>query len=84
LILYENEAGDILSFSYGAIDDLLQVNNEGVDYSEVVIDNITYYVFNANTPDSVNMIVWDKNDLRFTLGGDISVDELLKIADSVK
>jgi hypothetical protein len=84
LILYDNEAGDILSFSYGSTDDLLQVNNENVDYSEVVIDNIIYYVFIANSIDYVNMVVWEKDNLRFSVDGNIPTDELIKIAASVK
>jgi hypothetical protein len=82
MTIYENN-DDILSFAYASDSDLMQVNNESVDYSEVVYGGVSYSVFTANSSGYANMVVWDKDGLRFSVDGNIPTDELIKMAESV-
>jgi hypothetical protein len=83
-IIYCNEFDEMISFVYASDTDLLQVNSEDVDYVEIVSNNIAYYLFTANSDDYVNMIVWDKDGLRYSVDGNIPLNELLMIAESVE
>ncbi len=52
-------------------------------YTEkTVINNITY--FYSSVPSQYNSIFWIKNDYVYQIDGELSMDELLKIAQEVK
>ena len=58
------------------------LDNENNYAEDIVMNNITYiYSLDKNNKGS---IIWNKNDYVYEIFGDISKDELLKIAESIK
>lgn len=85
-ILYYNNEGQCLDFSYGAIDDGLEVNNEDMDFLKITGSKgeIIYYLRARNTVDEGSM-TWISEDglLKFNLMGNFTQEELLKIQKEI-
>ena len=58
--------------------DIIDVNSENMNAEEITVNNITYIVI-CNETNGGN-ILWFDNDMLYILDGNISKDELLKIA----
>lgn len=81
---YGNSSGVSIDFSYIPSDASVSVDSEGMEYSAVVQNDITYHIFSATDEHKENIIVWDYDGYRFTVIGDFYTDEMLKMAFSIK
>ncbi len=60
----------------------IKFNTEGGNIEEITIDNITYsYSTNSATLDS---IIWTENDYIYQIEGNLSKEEMFKIAENLK
>ncbi|GHU40050.1 hypothetical protein FACS1894111_00050 [Clostridia bacterium] len=83
-ISYSDTSGTPLSFDAVPADaSSIAVNNEGVIYGQTIIDGLVYHTFTADSDSQGNTVVWDKDGYRLVLGGGVSIDTLLKMAQSV-
>ena len=84
--LYYNDEGQCLDFSYGAIDDGLEVNNENMDFLKITGSRgeIIYYL-RARNPEDESSMTWISEDglLKFNLMGNFTQEELLKIQKEI-
>jgi hypothetical protein len=98
-ILYNNyEAGEIKGIRFINSDNIIidftympgysstSVDNEYLEHSIIVENDIIYHLFEAVTADKryENMIVWDMSGYRFMITSGYYIDELIKIAFSVR
>lgn len=85
-ILYYNDINQCLYFSYGAIDDGLEVNNENMDFLKITGSKgeIIYYL-RARNPEDESSMTWISEDglLKFNLMGNFTQEELLKIQKEI-
>ncbi len=85
-ILYYNDEGQCLDFSYGAIDDGLEIDNENKDLLKITGSRgeIIYYL-RAKNPESESSMTWISEDgtLKFNLMGNFSQEELIKIQEGI-
>lgn len=85
-VLYYNDEGQCLDFSYGAIDDGLEVNNENMDFLKITGSRgeIIYYL-RARNPEDESSMTWISEDglLKFNLMGNFTQEELLKIQKEI-
>lgn len=86
-ILYYNEKDQCLDFSYGAVDDGLDIDNENKDFLKITGSRgeIIYYL-RARDPEDESSMVWLSEDgtLKFCLMGNFPEEELLKIQRSIR
>lgn len=86
-ILYYNEEGQYLDFSYGAIDDGLDIDNENKDFLKITGSRgeIIYYL-RARNPEDESSMVWLSKDgtLKFDIMGSFSQEELLRIQSNIR
>lgn len=83
-LIYENKADMDIQYGYGIRDGTeISVNNERVEFSERQIDGITYYIYKAMISDDYSTVIWSKDDYSFVLESQLSIDEIVKIAESV-
>lgn len=83
-LIYDNKDDVDIQYSYGIKDGTeISVNNERVEFSERQINGITYYIYRATIPDDYNTVIWSKDDYSFVLESQLSIDEIVKIAESV-
>ncbi|HWQ79785.1 MAG TPA: DUF4367 domain-containing protein [Anaerovoracaceae bacterium] len=83
-IWYLDSKGNTIVFTYIDQSDSASVDNENRDFYEVEAAGTIYYVFEAETSDKGNSVIWDKEGYRFTVGGQLPVSELLNIAESAE
>lgn len=85
-VLHYNDEGQCLDFSYGAIDDGLEVNNENMDFLKITGSRgeIIYYL-RARNPEDESSMTWISEDglLKFNLMGNFTQEELLKIQKEI-
>lgn len=83
---YVNSTGILVDFSYRPSDSSTSVDNENMIYSTFIENDIVYHLFEPTIKDEYEdtIIVWNKDEYRFTLIGNYDIDELIKIALSVK
>ena len=60
----------------------MEFNSEFFDSEEIIVDNIKYTYCQGN--ESVNNLIWSKNDYVYRIEGMLSKEELLKIAKTVE
>lgn len=84
--VYVNDEGWYLNFSYGAIDDGLELDNENKDFLRISgrRGEIIYYLRAKHSEDESSM-TWISEDgtLKFNLMGNFSQEELLKIQKEI-
>lgn len=84
--VYVNDEGRYLDFSYGPIDDGLEVDNENKDFLKITGNRgeIIYYL-RAKNPEEESSMTWISEDgtLKFNLMGNFSQEELLKIQKGI-
>ena len=83
-IRYSDSQGNRIAFTYVAQDDSVSVDNENRHYYEVNEAGTLYHVFKSETPDKLSTVVWDQEEYRFSVDGQISGIELLNIAKSIR
>jgi len=80
-VIFENQDGEEIWLTIIPADMLLAVNTDGIYYSEVVIEGITYHHFKAYDEDTFNStIVWYRDDYSFELFSDIDMYVLQRVA----
>ena len=75
--------GWLIHFGANDIGSKLMINSENVEPYKIHKNGITYYVSKATKEDEYNSLVWVIGRTRFDISSFESVDELLKIAESV-
>jgi hypothetical protein len=70
-------------FQYGKIEDEISLNNEDAEYSQVFDGGILYHLFIADDDSRFSSIIWDDGINLFIISGELSIDELLKIAKNI-
>jgi hypothetical protein len=83
-IRYSDSKGNTIAFTYIGQSDSASLDNENRDFYEVEAEKTIYYVFEAETSDKGNSVIWDKEGYRFTVRGQLPISELLNIAESVE
>ncbi|MCL2019951.1 MAG: DUF4367 domain-containing protein [Oscillospiraceae bacterium] len=83
VIEYNNPNGMTIEFSYRPSNFSTSTDNEDMEYSLIVNNDIIYHLFEGKIEHGESMIVWDMGGYRFTIIGNYEIDELLKIAFSV-
>jgi len=84
MMLYADADDNILQFLYDGDDNSLSVNNEMVEYGQVMKNEIVYHTFTAASDEYASSVVWDMSERRFCVAGMLPIEELLKIAQSVQ
>lgn len=83
-IWYLDSKGNSIVFAYINQSDSVSVDNENRDFYEVEVTGTTYYIFESETSDKGNTVIWDKEGYRFTIEGQSPGGELLNTAKSVE
>ncbi|MDR2043921.1 MAG: DUF4367 domain-containing protein [Clostridium sp.] len=83
-IRYANATGDTVEFKCVPNTDSLSVNNENVEYAQILHSGTVYYTFAAVLPEYTSAVVWDYDGYIFMVSGYLSTDQLLEMAWSVK
>jgi hypothetical protein len=80
---YINSVNKMFSFQYADIEYSISINNEDVIYRTLYEDGILYYIFDTLDDKHSNSVLWDNGSQIFYVYGDLSVDDLLKIAKNI-
>jgi len=72
-----------ISLVYAPIDAALSVDNEELDYTELLVDGILFHVFQSASGDKGNRLMWEEGSVRFYLTSTTPIDELILMAQSV-
>ena len=73
-----------IQYGYGAKDGTeISINNERVNFSERMIEGVTYYVYEATIDNDYSDVIWYNSNYVFILKSQLSVEEIVKIAESV-
>jgi hypothetical protein len=83
-ITYANDQGSILLFTGLDASSSTSVNNEGVEYRQVLVGETIYHTFTALTETVESTVVWDMGGIRFNISAALSMEELLRVAQSVQ
>ena len=83
MVIYNNGDSQI-SFSYCPVEMHVSVNNEDVAYEEGSVDGCRFSVFAAQIDGKDNIVVWEAEGVRLTLNSSVGVEELLRVALSVR
>ena len=60
----------------------VDLNTEILEYQTIIISSNTYYCY--TNENHTNYVIWNKNDYVYQVYGNISKEELLKIAQNIK
>jgi len=83
-IRYTNEEGSLILFKCVPNNDSLSVNNENVDYSQIMNDGVVYHTFTAISHEHQSAVVWDMDGFIFTVSSNLPIEQILEVAWSVK
>lgn len=79
---YSNTNGGTLMISKYSSTIEVDYNTEVLETETIILDNITYtYSLSEN---NIGNIIWNKNDYIYRINGDVSKEDLLKIAVTVE
>lgn len=81
---YVDDEGVTIDFSYVPSIAATYIDNTDRIYSVIIENGNTYYLFTSEVADEENVVIWDMNGYRFKVASLYSIDELTKIAFSVK
>ena len=84
-LTYESVDGDTMNFDYGVAENSsIIVDNERHTYYELNYDNVTYHYYEALDPEAdYNTLIWYSDGYRFSIVGDLSKDEIIKVAENI-
>ncbi|MDR0949473.1 MAG: DUF4367 domain-containing protein, partial [Lachnospiraceae bacterium] len=82
-IVYGNDKDEYIEFHGVSSDSSVSVNNENVNYGQFFYDGITYHTFSATSTDYKSSVVWDNGGYRFYVSGNVTIEMLLDVAQSV-
>lgn len=83
-LIYENIDNMDIRYGYGTKDGTeISINNERIDFSEITINGITFYVYEAMIDNDYSNVIWYNSNYVFMLKSQLSVEEIVKIAESV-
>lgn len=86
-IEFENEEGQMIAFIYQPVKEgyMFDMDNEHSDYSEIIMNGRTAYLFDSNTEGRPSCLIWfsEKGGVGFQLLGELTGAELIEIAESV-
>ena len=83
-LIYNNADDMDIQYGYGTKDGTkFSINNERIEFSERQINGITYYVYKAISPDDYNTVIFYYDEYIFMIDSQLSIEEIVKIAESV-
>lgn len=83
-LIYNNADDMDIQYGYGTKDGTeISINNERVNFSERMIEGVTYYVYEATIDNDYSDVIWCNFNYVFMLRSQLSADEIVKIAESV-
>jgi hypothetical protein len=83
-IIYMDSYGETLSFLVVPLDSHILVDNEEMTYAQIIVGDVTYYVFSADVDDKHNSIVWEAQGNMHSVSALLSVETLLRVAQSTQ
>ena len=84
-LIYNNADDMDIQYGYGTKDGTkFSINNERVEFSERRIGGTTYYIYKATFTDDDNTVIFCYDEYIFVIDSQLSVDEIIKIAESVQ
>lgn len=85
LIVYMNDADQtVITFQSFRVTATTAVDNEMMEYSVAIVNDVEFHIFNMTDDSSENTVVWERNEQRYIITSTISTDELMKIAVTIK
>lgn len=83
-LIYENIDNMDIRYGYGDKDGTeISINNERIEYSEKSLNGVTYHIYEAAVSDDYNTVIFCNDKYVFMIDSQLSVDEIVKIAESV-
>lgn len=84
-IEYEDLQGNDILFEYSIAEDLsLALDNEHSSYNIISINDSEAHLFESNDDSRRSYLLWIDKGYTFTIGSNIDVDEIIKIAENIK
>lgn len=84
-IRYENQSGELAWFYSRAAGTGLAVNNDNVEYEQIVREDTMYHSFKSTRfEDTYSRVVWEKNGYQYEVSGMVIIEELQNMAFSLK
>lgn len=84
---FENDVGNLIQLHYMPVQEgsMFDVDNEHSDYSELILNGQTAYLFDSNTEGKPSYLIWynETGTVTFRLMAELSGGDLLQIAESV-
>jgi hypothetical protein len=81
-VVYQSETARIF-LNYSRVNGMLSVDSDDSEYREQTIGEMLFYIFGALHDGGDNIVVWEKEGIRFSLTSTLPVSELLLMAQSV-
>ena len=83
-VFYSNSSGQEIMLTYIEGVGVISVNNERVSYRTETYNSVTYEIFESQENGTENSVLWVVQGYSFLLNAEYSVDELIKIAQSME
>jgi hypothetical protein len=83
-LVYTDSNGEHLIFYCSPADNSISINNEGVEYGQVLDETVVYHTFAATSDTYENSVIWERDGYLFYLGAQMPITQLLDIARSVR
>jgi hypothetical protein len=83
-VVYRNPEGESIVLVFARGSNTISVDNEGFAYRSAVSGETEYRLFESETNEKDNAVVWNKSDCGFYLTSGLPVEELLEVAVSVR
>jgi hypothetical protein len=80
---YMNDVNLLFNYQYTPIDNSISVNNENLEYTQINYEGTVYHIFKSIDINYSSSVIWDNGTQLFCVSGDISSDDLLKIAKNI-
>lgn len=84
--IFRNQEDRVLTFQYinTADSSALLIEKDENNAKQVIVNGLPADAYIADDLEEDNVIVWENNDILFCISGNLSEDELIQIANSVK
>lgn len=82
---YEDFDGNQVYFDYGLADgSKMNVDNESHTLTEFNIDGVTFYFYETQNEYEFNVLLWYNKGYAYSISAQMSLEELVKIAENIK
>jgi len=85
LLTYKNKAGEEILIQQSSVGTgSSSVDNENTNFKEISVSGHKAYLFTAQTPDSLNTLIWECDGVVFKISSVYDSTELIQIGESMK